>query len=50
VPAPALHSSTLVASLRELARALSAAWDVDTKAYDLWTEWGSLIDVPIEKG
>jgi len=26
----ALHSSTLIASLREIARALSAAWDVDT--------------------
>ena len=25
-----LHSSTIVASLREIARALSAAWDVDS--------------------
>ncbi len=30
MPAPTLHSPTLVASLREIARALSAAWDVDT--------------------
>lgn len=30
MPAPTLHSSTVVADLREIARALSAAWDVDT--------------------